>query len=169
MYALVKENQVVKLFSGLTQFEDKDGIGYTPSYLNEWTTQEKQEKGIYEVVYGSHEDPNFYNIVENDPVFEDNMVTITYNSTAKPLDTLGEAPGLKEIWIRTFKTTANSILAQTDWMVVRKIERNIDIPEETANQRAAIVTEYDRLETAINAATTVEQLITAVESASFVG
>ena len=54
-------------------------------------------------------------------------------------------------------------------MVVRKIERNIDIPEETANQRAAIVAEYDRLETAINAATTVQQLITAVDSASFVG
>ena len=79
------------------------------------------------------------------------------------------APGLKTQYINQYKQTANSMLASTDWMVVRKIERNIDIPAETATKRAAIVAEADRLETAIAAVTTVEQLIAVVESANFVG
>jgi hypothetical protein len=52
-------------------------------------------------------------------------------------------------------------------MLVRKIERDVAIPAATVTYRAAVVTEVNRLETAITAATTVAQLITAVESASF--
>ena len=52
-------------------------------------------------------------------------------------------------------------------MLVRKIERDVDIPAATTTYRAAIVAEANRLETVINAATTVEGLITAVESANF--
>lgn len=175
MYALVKDNQVVKLFTGTTQFEDKDGIGYAPSYLQQWTSSEKQTRGIYEVVYGSSNDSRFYNIVENSPVFEDNIVTVTYTSTAKELndseglneDGSPEQTGLKTHWIKQFKATANSLLATTDWMVVRKIEREVNIPADVVTKRAAIVAEADRLETAISAVTTVEQLITAIESANF--
>jgi hypothetical protein len=61
------------------------------------------------------------------------------------------------------------MLASTDWMVVRKLERNIDIPAEVATKRAAVVAEADRLETAISAVTTVEELINVVESANFAG
>lgn len=176
MYALVKDNQVVKLFTGTTQFEDKDGIGYAPSYLQQWTPTEKADHGIYEVVYDSSNDPRFYTVVENSPTFENDIVTVTFTSTVKELEDGPEdeltgraTPGLKTNWINTFKQTANSMLASTDWMVVRKIEREIDIPTDTATKRAAIVAEANRLETAINAATTVEQLITAVESANFAG
>jgi hypothetical protein len=175
MYALVKDNEVVKLFTGTTQFEDKDGIGYAPSYLRQWSTQEKKEHGIYEVVYGAPKDGRFYNVVENSPTFENDIVTVTFTSTAKDLEdgevdaVTGRAnPGLKTQWITQFKGTAGSMLSQTDWMVVRKIERDVSIPTETAESRAAIVAESDRLETAIAAATTVEELIEVVESANFV-
>lgn len=175
MYALVKDNQVVKLFTGTTQFEDKDGIGYAPSYLQQWSSTEKTNRGIYEVVYGNSNDSRFYNIVENLPTFENSIVTVTYTSTAKELndsaslneDGSPEQTGLKTQWIKQFKTTANSMLATTDWMVVRKIERSIDIPADVVAKRAAIVAESDRLETAISAVTTVEQLISVVESANF--
>jgi hypothetical protein len=174
MYALVKDNEVVKLFTGTTQFEDKDGIGYAPSYLQQWNSTEKKDRGIYEVVYGSAADGAFYTVVENAPTFEDDVVTVTYTSTAKDLEdgevnevTGKAAPGLKTRHIEQFKQAANSMLASTDWMVVRKIEREIDIPAEVASKRAAIVAEANRLETAIAAATSVEQLISAVESANF--
>ena len=75
--------------------------------------------------------------------------------------------GLKSQWIANFKDTANKLLAQSDWMLVRKLERNVDIPAKTTTYRAAVVAESNRLETAISAATTVQQLITAVESASW--
>ena len=52
-------------------------------------------------------------------------------------------------------------------MVIRKMERDIDIPTDTATFRASVITESNRLETAINAATTVEELITAVQSANW--
>jgi hypothetical protein len=185
MYALVKqvENPVTKemqdaitLFTGVAQFQDKDGIGYAPSYLQKWTATEKKDRGIYEVVYGTRSNDRFYNIVENAPTFADDQVTVTFTSTAKDLEdgevdeTTGRAtPGLKTQYINQYKQTANSMLASTDWMVVRKIERNVDIPAETAAKRLALVTEADRLETALSAVTTVEELIAVVESANFSG
>ena len=66
--------------------------------------------------------------------------------------------GLKSNHIAQIKQTANSILAQTDWMVIRKAERNVDIPAETVAYRAAVVAKAAELETAISAVTTVEAL-----------
>jgi hypothetical protein len=67
--------------------------------------------------------------------------------------------GLKSNFIAQIKTTAGSILAQTDWMVIRKAERNVDIPTAVATYRASVVAKSEELETAISAVTTVEQLI----------
>ena len=75
--------------------------------------------------------------------------------------------GLKSQWTAQVKDTAGKMLAATDWMVIRKVERNVDIPAETAAFRDAVVTECNRLETAINAATTVEELITALGTANW--
>ena len=70
--------------------------------------------------------------------------------------------GLKSQWIAQVKDTAGKMLAQTDWMVVRKAERNIDVPAAVATKRAAIVAECDRLEAAIAACTDVETLIAVI-------
>lgn len=70
--------------------------------------------------------------------------------------------GLKSQWTAQVKTTAGKMLAQTDWMVVRKAERNVAIPADVVAKRAAIVAECDRLEAAIKACTTVPALIAVV-------
>jgi hypothetical protein len=70
--------------------------------------------------------------------------------------------GLKSQWTSQVKDTAGSMLAQTDWMVVRKAERNIDVPTAVAAKRAAIVAECDRLEAAITGCADVEALITVI-------
>ena len=67
--------------------------------------------------------------------------------------------GLKSGHIEQIKRTANSILSQTDWMVIRKAERNIDIPADVATYRAAVVAKASELEAAISAVTSVEELI----------
>jgi len=67
--------------------------------------------------------------------------------------------GLKSNFIAQVKTTAGSILAQTDWMVIRKAERNVDIPSSVATYRSSVVAKATELEIAISAVTTVEQLI----------
>ena len=71
--------------------------------------------------------------------------------------------GLKHSWTAQVKHTAGSMLAQTDWMVTRKVERDADIPADVVTQRAAIVTECTRLETAIAGAADMDAFITVVQ------
>ena len=72
--------------------------------------------------------------------------------------------GLKSTWVAQVKATAGSMLAATDWMVIRKAERDVAIPADVVAKRAAIIAEADRLEAAINACTTVEALIEVTSS-----
>jgi hypothetical protein len=71
---------------------------------------------------------------------------------------------LKAEWVAQTKAAANSLLAQTDWMVIRKAERDIAIPEDTTTARAAIIANANAKEANITAATTVEELIAAVQN-----
>ncbi len=99
---------------------------------------------------------------------------ILNTNTAKALEDVSETPegatepvvtkGLKSQWIAQVKAIAGSMLAPTDWMVIRKAERSVDIPETVATARAAIVAECTRLETAITAAADVEALIAVVQA-----
>jgi hypothetical protein len=66
--------------------------------------------------------------------------------------------GLKSNFIAQVKQTAGSILAQTDWMVIRKAERDVSIPTTTVAYRASVVAKAEELEVAIKAVTTVEEL-----------
>tara|TARA_R100000808_G_scaffold5133_1_gene15846 strand:+ start:2606 stop:3211 length:606 start_codon:yes stop_codon:yes gene_type:complete len=68
--------------------------------------------------------------------------------------------GLKTGMTNQVKETANSLLSQTDWMVIRKAERDVAIPSATATYRAAVITECARLETAIADAADVDALAT---------
>jgi hypothetical protein len=67
--------------------------------------------------------------------------------------------GLKSNHIAQVKHNTNMTLAQTDWYVIRKAERNVDIPADTVAYRAAVVAKATELETAISAVTSVEELI----------
>jgi hypothetical protein len=72
--------------------------------------------------------------------------------------------GLKSTFTAQVRATANSILASTDWMVIRKAERDVAIPEATVTYRAAILTECDRLIAAIAGAADVDALITVLNN-----
>jgi hypothetical protein len=71
--------------------------------------------------------------------------------------------GLKYTWIAQVKDTAGKMLAETDWMVTRKFERDIDISADVVTKRAAIVAECTRLETAITAAADMDAFIAVVQ------
>jgi len=72
--------------------------------------------------------------------------------------------GLKSNWIAQVKATAGGLLAGSDWMVIRKAERDVAIPAATVAARAAIVAEANRLETAITACADVAALIEVISS-----
>ena len=75
--------------------------------------------------------------------------------------------GYKSTYKNHVTVTKNNLLDNTYWMIVRKKERNIDVPAEITTERAAVTTEYDRLIAAIEAATTTEDVDEAFKSASW--
>jgi hypothetical protein len=177
MFALVKnqtitdpitqetsEIEVIKLFAPYTIWEDKNGTQYSPDSLLSLNASQKQDLGIYDVAYGTRLDDRFYNVTENAPTFDksEKIVKVTFTSTPKELEDDGDVIGLKTNYINLVKTTANRTLAETDWMLVRKIERSVDVPAEVVTARAAIVTAANTKVAAITAATNVEQLIALV-------
>ena len=66
---------------------------------------------------------------------------------------------LKKQWIGQVKDTAGKMLAQTDWMVIRKVERDVPIDPDTVTYRAGVITEVNRLENAIASCADVPALI----------
>ena len=72
--------------------------------------------------------------------------------------------GLKSQWIAQVKVTAGTMLAATDWMVIRKAERDVPIDPDVVIKRAAIIAEAKRLETAITACADVAALIEVVSN-----
>lgn len=136
-----------------TSFYDANGTQYGSGWLNQATEEQKLAIGITWVADAVRADDRFYwdGDINNPKALSD----VTETVEGKEYTT----KGLKSNFIAQVKQTAGSLLANTDWYVVRKAERNVDIPANVVTKRAAIVTEADRLETAIAGVTTVEALI----------
>ena len=133
-----------------------DGISYPANWLRLTTLTEKQAIGITEVADTTTSyDDRFYWGVDNPKQLNDETITPEVGDPYTQY-------GLKHQWTNTVKDTANKLLAQTDWMVIRKAERDVAIPEAIATYRAAVLTECTRLVTAIAGASTVDALITVV-------
>ena len=123
-----------------TPFE-VDGTGYPANWLRLTSIEEKNAIGITEVADTTTTyDDRFYWGADN----------------PKDLD------GLKANCTAQVKDTANKLLAQTDWMVIRKVERSVNIPASTVAYRAAVLVECTRLVAAIAACTDVPSLVTIV-------
>jgi hypothetical protein len=89
------------------------------------------------------------------------MYVQVYNKETKQMEDTAErlvAKGLKSQWISKVKHNTNMTLAPTDWYVIRKAERSVDIPADVATYRAAVVAWATATEASITAVTTVEQL-----------
>ena len=132
-----------------------DGTSYPSNWLRLTTLEEKQAIGITEVPDPVWYDDRFYWGVDNPKQLDD--VTVT-PETGDPY----VQHGLKHQWIAQVKDTTNKLLSNSDWMVIRKVERNVEIPAETATYRAAVLAECDRLSTAIDGCADVESLIAVV-------
>jgi len=162
----------------------QNGIQYPANWLNLSSLEEKESIGITEVAQEQRPDDRFYWIQDNnDGTFTsspkilndreevdengDPMYVKVYDvATESMIDSTERlvTKGLKSQWVAQVKDTTNKLLAATDWMVIRKAERDIAIPAETVTYRAAVLTEYNRLKTAINSASTMEEFITVVTS-----
>ena len=139
-------------------FTDKDGNQYAANFLQLSTLEEKEAIGITEIADPVLADDRFYwsGDINNPKALDD-----------KDEENGSVTKGLKSNFIAQIKDTTNKLLAQSDWYVIRKLERNIDIPTDIADKRSAIITESNRLETAINAVADVEELIEVLNTQNF--
>ena len=76
-------------------------------------------------------------------------------------------PGHKSYRKGNITITENNLLAETNWMYVRQKERDIAVPLDVISSRSAIEAEANRVRTAIDAATTYEEVESAFSSANF--
>lgn len=155
------------------------GTVYPSNWLQQSTEDEKTAIGITWVADPVRADDRFYwNGDATMPKALEDVNAVDENGDplwVQELDETQDPPvmvdteerlvtrGLKHSWTAQVKHTAGSMLAQTDWMVTRKVERDVDIPADVVTQRAAIVTECTRLETAIAGASDMDAFITVVQ------
>jgi hypothetical protein len=154
-----------------TPFTDAENNQYPANWLRLASLEEKTAIGITEVAdVDMSFDNRFYWAKDLPKALEDKaevkedgtplMVQEYDPSTNSMVDTGKQVvtKGLKSTFTSQVKQTAGSILSQTDWMVIRKAERNVDITASVVTYRATVVAKADELEAAIAAVTTVEEL-----------
>ena len=153
-----------------------DGIQYPANWLRLASAAEKAAIGITEVADPVRADDRFYwdGDVNNPKALADReevdaegnpMWVQVYDAATESMVDSDErlvTKGLKSQWIAQVKDTAGKQLAATDWMVIRKAERDVAIPADVVAKRAAILAEADRLEAAITAANDINALIAVV-------
>ena len=118
-----------------------NGINYPSNWLRLTTLSEKQAIGISEVADPAIFDGRFY----------------TSASNAKDL------AELKTTWVSIQKESASSLLSPYDWYVIRKSEKEVDIPTNISTYRDAVRSAWSTREQEINAAANVEALKTLVD------
>ena len=139
------------------QFKDAKGTTYPANWLNQSTEEEKAAIGVVWVADPVKLDDRFY--------WNGNPTSPKALEDKEETDSEGNksvTKGLKSNFIAQVKDTAGKLLAQTDWYVIRKAERNIDIPSKVVTERAKIVAEAERLEAAITECEYLEPFITVV-------
>lgn len=156
-------------------------IQYPANWLRLATPEERAAIGITEVSDPESYDDRFYWGVDNPKLLNDREES---DEQGNPLyvKVLGEVngepamvdsserlvtKGLKSQWSAQIKDTTNKLLSATDWMVIRKVERGIDLPLSTFQYRAAVLVECDRLLAAIDGAADVDALATVVGAQNF--
>lgn len=119
-----------------TAFTGADGTQYPANWLRLATPEERTAIGIAEVADPETYDDRYYWGVGN----------------PKDLDQC------KAMLVAQVKQTAASLLAPTDWKVIRFIESAAPIGTAVTDYREAIRADSNNHETAINACTTVDEL-----------
>jgi len=187
MFAIVQNDEIVKTSGSIRAlFPNTSFPASGPS------AEFKQAHGVMEVMDGEQKDQRFYWVTPANPSLQlvNGVPTRVYVNTAKELDDRLEVDengdplyvqeynpeteqmentaqrlvtkGLKSQFIAQTKDSANKALAATDWVVVRKAERGVEIPEAIAAERAKIIADCEAKEAAITAATTVDELAQAI-------
>ena len=182
MYAIVKDGAITVTASSVQKLFPNTSFPSAPNV--DFLT----ENNVKDVVNGEQKDRVYYFVTQGNIELVDGVPTQKYTNTAKRLededakDADGNQiyvqkwdadqnkmvntsekqinQGLKTSMTSKVKYNAGQLLSKTDWMVIRKYERDVAIPSATVTYRAAVITECTRLESAIAGAGDVDALAT---------
>jgi hypothetical protein len=188
MFAVVQNGEIRQIIQPDVAFTIGEKQ-YSARFIRNSTEAERKAVGVYEIIYGEQKDQRFYWVTgPSYRVNEVNQtVEATFTNTPKALEDKLETKedgtplfvqvydpatdsmvdtteqvvtkGLKSQFIAQTKATAGSLLATTDWKVVRAAEGVKPVDADTTAARAAIRAYSDSLEAAITGAADVEALI----------
>ena len=186
MYAIVKDGAITATASTVQKLFPNTSFPSSPNtdFLN--------ENNVKNVVNAEQKSRTYYFVTPGNIELVDGVPTQKYTNTAKKLadedakDADGNqlyvqkwdanqnkmvntsekvvSQGLKTNMTNRVKSNAGQLLSRTDWMVIRKYERDVAIPSATATYRAAVITECARLESAIAGAGDVDALETVMNA-----
>ena len=179
MWAYVKDGTIKQTNTNQTKLEINPGSYFPVKYANEWTIEQKNAYGVYEVEVSrtNFKNPAYYvNSVETFAYDSDkDKVTQSWGSaTGKSLTDVNYTQadedaglgtkdelnyrGLTYLHKEVISRQAHTILNPTDWYASRKAETSTAIPTAVANYRAAVRTKAADMHTKIGNADTVAKL-----------
>ena len=169
MWALVKANQVIKIFNGAQAFEHND-IKHPANIFSSWSAKEKAAIGLYPVQTdnSNYKDPTFYkNRSESFQFDATNKVVKKVWKTAedhemedKTVDGV-TVEGLKTKKVNEVNNQAYTILKDTDWMVIKASEvSDYSLPDNVSKFRTAVRAKSNDMVTRIKATKDVRVLET---------
>ena len=179
MWAYVKDGALKQTNVNQTKLEINPGSYFPVKYANEWTIEQKNAYGVYEIEEDrtNWKDPSFYTNGKETIAYDstNDKVTLTWASaTAKSLADVNftqadQDAGLgtkDELNYRGLTYThkervshqAYTLLLPSDWYAARKAETGTAIPSTIATYRAAVRTKAADMHTKIDAADTVDKL-----------
>jgi len=146
------------LYNGRTlkigkSWTDDNGYKHPYNWATAWSDADKTQWGVtWQDDVDTSYDNRFYwardverSLTDINEVDEDNNPILDQDGNQVV------TKGLKTIWIEQTKETANSLLAKSDWYVVRNAEKSTAIPTEISTYRDDVRTASGTIETAINA------------------
>ena len=182
MYAIVKDGSITATGTINQLFPNTSFAGGVAN------SEFKKEENVEDVVNAEQKDRTYYYVTQGDIVLVDGVPTQQFTNTAKRLDDEDAKDadgnqlyvqvwdedtkkmvdssekmvnqGLKSVMTEKVKDTTNKLLSKTDWMIIRKVERSVNVPSATETYRNAVLTECGRLESAIAGVSDVDALAT---------
>ena len=168
MYGKIIDGNITTYRRLPVQFEDKNGL-----HLNFRNVADPTKFGFYNVVTPPYDSISQrlgeLKFDKKKKVFTYSVSDIDFDSTyevmGEDLEPTGETLPNYDIdakkldLIKSVKEEANRLLSPTDWYILRKAERSVDVPSKVATERGSIITKASGFETEINALTTYESLL----------
>jgi len=162
MYGKIIDGNITTLSSLPIQYEDEKGL-----HLNFRNVSDPSDYGFYKVVTPSYDPINQMlgeiKFDKKKKVFTYSIANINFDSTS--INREGKTVSdydidLKRLeLIKDVKKEAKTYLNPTDWYILRKAERNVDVPSKIVTERSSIVTKAETFEKEIKALKTYESLL----------